>query len=529
MLVVNTNVNSLKAQRDLTRTRFNLSMAMERISSGLRINSARDDAAGIGISQRMTSQIKGLSMAMKNANDGISFVQTAEGALQEVTTILQRIQDLAIQASSGGDNPADRFSLQANMVQLNAEVARIADETEFNGLKLLSGDIINAEFQVGIRSEQTIKVSIAATDSTHLGNYSTFSDNTTGLFALGAARLGDFAGEALGNLVQDQVITIRGFSSDIEASNITVKLEETARSIAAKISATESRSGVSATAKTEMTLEEIYDEGVAGTQTISFRLYGKNAKGFDTSNAVLITANIQDGSEEGLSALVSAVNAQLSTTGVSASFVDGKIKLLEDRGENISLEGFSNANTDPLTQSTMVVTGMKGLDETTSDDDTAPVTLVEGSDQDSVTVGGIVTLSSPKPFTVTSDVDAGSSLFRVGFDGALQGAEFSALSDISLLSVKEAAGALRVTTGALDFISSLRGSLGALQNRFESTIANLGSVRENAEAARGRVEDADFAEETAKLTKSQILQEAGIAILAQANTIPQTVLALLRA
>ncbi len=521
MLVVNTNVNSLKAQRDLSRTRSNLSMAMQRISSGLRINSARDDAAGIGITQRMTSQIKGLSMAMKNANDGISFVQTAEGALQEVTTLLQRIQELAGQASSGANNPADHFALQSQMLQLNAEVTRIADETEFNGLKLLSGDIVNAEFQVGIRSEQTIKVSIAATDSTNIGNYSTFSNNTTGLSAMGAARLGDFEGEAPQNFVQDQVLTIRGFSSDIVASNITVSFEETARSIVAKINGTESRSGVSATGRTEATLEQVYDAGTAGTQTVSFRLYGKNAKaGIETNNAAFITASIEGETEEGLAPLISAINAQFSVTGITASFSEGKILLVEGRGENISIEGFSNANADPLSISEMLVTGMQG---------TAQQTLVEASATDSVTVGGIVTLNSPKPFTVTSDAVSDNSLFQIGFEGALQGAEFSRLSDISLLSVEEAAVALRVTSSALDFISSLRGSLGSLQNRFESTIANLGSVRENAEAARGRVEDADFAEETARLTKAQILQEAGIAILAQANTIPQTVLALLRA
>lgn len=526
MLVVNTNVNSLKAQRDLSRTRFSLSMAMQRISSGLRINSARDDAAGIGISQRMTSQIKGLSMAMKNANDGISFVQTAEGALQEVTSLLQRVQELAVQASSGANNPADHFSLQAQMVQLNAEITRISDETEFNGLKLLSGDISNAEFQVGIRSEQTIKVSISATDSTNLGNFSTFSNNTAGVSAMGRARVGDFQGEAPPNFVEGQVLTVRGFSSDILASNITVDSEETARSVAAKISATENRSGVSATAHTEVTLEEIYDQAVAGTQTISFRLYGMNVKGSDTSNAVFVNASIEGPKEGGLAPLVSAINAQLSKTGVSASFVDGKIKLFGARGENIIIEGFANDNADLFTQSTVLVTGMEGTEQ---------VTLTEGTETDSVTIGGIVTLNSPKSFTVTSDAEPDTSLFLNGFlDPAtglasLQGAEFSALSGISLLSAEEAADALSVATGALDFISSLRGSLGALQNRFESTIANLGSVRENAEAARGRVEDADFAEETARLTKAQILQEAGIAILAQANTIPQTVLALLRA
>jgi flagellin len=526
MLVVNTNVSSLKAQRELSHTRFNLSVAMQRISSGVKLNSSKDDPTGIGISQRMTSHIKGLSMAMQNANDGIGFLQTAEGALQEVTTLMQRMRELAVQATDGLNNSSDLRAMQNQIIEFNAEITRIAADTELNGNRLLNGDVVNAEFQVGIRFDQTIKVSIPGTAAKDMGHYST-STNSTGLSAMGAAQLGVIQGEAPENLVKGQNITIRGFSSDIEASQIAVGFEESAKTIAERISRESGLSGVSATAKTTLTLEEVYNSSGAGTQSISFRLYGANVKqGFDTKNAANILANIEANTQDGLKNLVSAVNAETTKTGITATFVEDvngpRIELVQEDGEDISIEGFSNTseNEDPLVESTMFATGFQGTER---------ITLSEGASEDSMTVGGIVTFHSYKAFTVTSDAIEGESLFKGAAEGALQGAEFSSLSNVDLFDEGGAADALNVITSALDFVSSLRGELGSLQNRFESTVANLGSVKENAEAARGRVEDADFAEETAKLTKAQILQEAGIAILAQANTIPQTVLALLRA
>ena len=528
MLVVNTNVSALKAQRELTRTRSGLSEAMERISSGVRLNSSRDDATGVGISQRMTSQINGLSRAMQNANDGIGFLQTAEGALQEVTNLMQQMREMALQAIDGANNNTDIFSLQSRVVELTAEVNRISDQTELNGKKLLNGDVVSAEFQVGIRADQKIRVSIASASSLDIGNYATTS-NSIGLNAIGAARIGEVPQEAPSNFVQGQTLTIRGFSSAATATEVIVDFEESARSIAAKINLEENRSGVSAIAKTRLTLENIFNQAAgSGEQTISFNLYGTNRKAInlEQTTAVFIEANItEEGQGVNLRKLVDAINAQAIKTGVTASEISsGKIELIQENGENISIEKFVNASgVDAATglpfEDTLTVTGLEG---------TPPVDLIEGTTEDSVTVGGIVTFNSYKAFTVTSDALLDDSLFGQGFEFFLQGAVFTSLADIDL-KAGGAAQSLQVITSGLDFISSLRGELGSLQNRFESTIANLGSVRENAEAARSRVQDADFAVETAKLTKAQILQEAGIAILAQANTIPQAVLALLRA
>jgi len=528
MLVVNTNVSALKAQRELSRTQLGRSEAMERISSGVRLNSSRDDAVGVGISQRITSQIRGLSMAMQNANDGIGFLQTAEGALQEVTNLMQRMREMAIQATNESNNSADIFGLQSHIVELNAEITRISAQTELNGQKLLNGDIVNAEFQVGIRSDQSLKVSIASSAAINIGNYSTSTDSVE-LSAIGAARLGEILDEAPANFVQPQIMTIRGFNNGATPTEVSVGFEESARSIADKVNAEQNRSGVLASAKTRLTLEGIFNHSAGDeTQTISFRLYGANIRGLDpeVTTGISITANIKRidiGSQEvDLSALVSAINDQTIKTGITATEIrsSGKIELIQENGENISIEKFENASGDTVSEDSLTVTGLQG---------TEPVTLVEGTDTNSVTVGGIVTFNSYKPFTVTSDATFDQSLLKQGFDGFLQGAAFSSLVDVDFTKEGGASLSIQVITSGLDFISSLRGELGALQNRFESTIANLGSVRENAEAARSRIQDADFAQETAKLTKAQILQEAGIAMLAQANTIPQAVLALLRA
>jgi len=532
-LVINTNLSSIKAQINLERTQSSLSTSLQRISSGLRINSPRDDAAGLAISQRLTSQIGKIGRAIKNANDGIGLVQAAEGALQEVSEGLQKIQGLATAANNGAISPTDRNLLQGDVIKAIEGINQIAEDAEFNGLKVLTGKIVNAEFQVGIRAEQAIRVSIPLTAASHIGNYFIKTDNTN-VSAIGAANLGIALGIAPTNFVQRQILTIRGFSSGQAGSQIGVEEGETAKSIAAKINAVEAQTGVTAIASSSVTLEDIYDVAASAEQKISFNLYGINAKGVDASNAVFISAKITSDKEDGLSSLVKAINDQSFQTGIKARFFSetteegevGKI-LLENGGTDISIEKFNNdpvgANNVTVDATTLTVIGFNG---------TQKVTLTEasvlGSPGDSVTVGGIVTLNSAKVFTATSDANADGSLFLAGVLGVPQTSDFSALFDANLSTVEGAKSALLVATSALDFISSLRGELGGLQNRFVSTITNLGAVQENTQTARSQILDADFAQETASLTRAQVLQQAGIAILAQANTTPQAVLALLR-
>ena len=516
-LTINTNVASIRTNRAIEATQRELSKSVERISSGIKLNSSKDDPAGLATADRMSVQIRGISMAIRNANDRISLAQTAEGALQEVTNMLQRIQELAIQASNPSNSVSTRASLQEESVQLSAEITRISIETEFNGQKLLSGDVINANFQIGLRPEQVINMSIPEMSSSNMGNFYATSDNIENA-AMGMANLGDVQGDAPSNLTQEQEITLRGFNTGITAPTIEIDLEETAKSIVRKINDVEGLTGVKASAKTALTLEGLYDGGAAGKQTISFRLYGKNAKGPDSGNAAFISAGITEVSEVGFRDLVSAINDEKNTTGVTATYLGkGKIEISNDDGANISIEGFANSAT--LGQNTALVAGSAGTRE---------VTLIEGF-EDSVTVGGVITFNSPKPFSVSSNLQSveGSLFNNIDADEP-KASQFNSLLDIDVSTIDGAAKAINVAANSLEQITGFRGNLGSIQKRFETAIATLESISENTQAARSRLMDTDFAEEVSRFTRGQILQQAGIAILAQANTAPFAVLELLR-
>ncbi len=519
-LTINTNVASIRSNRAIERTQQELSKAVQRISSGIKLNSAKDDPSGLATADRLAVQIRGISVAIRNANDGITLAQTAEGALQEVTTILQRIQELAVQGSNPSSSVSTRSSLQEEVVELNGEITRIAEETEFNGRALLSGNVVNAQFQIGTRPEQTIALSIPATTSRNIGNFFSKTDNTQPL-SIGQANLGSFLGLAPTNLTKTQELTIRGFNSGAEAPVISVVADESAGSISKKINAVEGETGVVSSAATTLTLEEFYNEGVAGSQNISFKLFGLNAKGKDPNKGALITANITGPSGAGVQPLIVAINKEASTTGVTATDLgEGKVKLSNSDGSNISIVSFaSTAIAGEGDQA--LVTGAEG---------TEPVILVEGGNQDSVTVGGIVTLNSPTPFSVSSSLTAEEgSLFSNTNVGEPQASRFSPLGEIDISTIVGSAEAIRVSANALEQVTALRGGLGAIQNRFESAISNLESIREITQGARSQIVDTDFAEEVSRFTRAQILQQAGIAILAQANAAPFAVLELLRA
>ncbi len=521
-LSINTNIASIRTNRAIEQTQRELSRSVERISSGVRINSAKDDPAGLSTSDRMSVQVRGLSMAIRNASDGISLAQTAESTLQEVTSMLQRIQELAVQASNPSASVTTRASLQSEVVQINAEITRISEEVEFNGQKLLSGNVINANFQVGPRPNQTISFSISEVSAANLGNFFSTTNNLREE-SIGGARLSVLPSDAPSNLVQEQVITLRGFNTGRVAPQVIVNQEESARSIAVKINDIEGLTGVSASARTTLTLSDLYDEGVAGTQNISFRLYGTNAKEpGSTANAAFIAASITEVSEAGFRKLVSAINAEKSTTGITAAYIDnGTIKISNSDGANISIEAFSNASeADAFTQNTALVTGAEG---------TTQVTLKEGTNEDSVTVGGLITLSSPKPFSVSSSITAlEGSLFNNATENEPQASQFNSLAQVDISTIEGAAKAIDMAANSLEQITGFRSELGAIQNRFETAISTLQSIQENTQAARSRILDTDFAEEVARLTRAQILQQAGIAILAQANNAPFAVLELLR-
>ena len=377
--IINTNISSLTAQRNLSSSQSSLATSMQRLSSGLRINSAKDDAAGLAISDRMTSQIRGMNQAVRNANDGISLAQTAEGALGEVANNLQRIRELSVQSANATNSASDRAALNAEVTQLVSEIDRVSKQSDFNGTKLLDGSFSAQLFQVGANAGQTIAINkIANTTGAALGNVK-FAAAVTG--AAPPVVAGTFSG-----------LTVNGVAID------------------------------SVTLATGVTAPEA----------------GK--------------------------AFAAAINAKMGETGVMA------------------------------------------------------------------TVGGTgaITMNSIKAGV---DLVIGGTVAPAGLTAATTLASASASSFASGLDITTAVGAqkaLEIVDAALTQVSGSRADLGAIQNRFTSVVTNLQTNSENTSASRSRIQDADFAAETANLSRAQILQQAGTAMVAQANQLPQTVLSLLK-
>lgn len=383
--IINTNIASLNAQRNLNATQRDANVALERLSSGLRINSAKDDAAGLAISERFQSQITGLNMAQRNANDGISLAQTTEGALDEITSNLQRIRELAVQSANASNSPSDRQALNAEVQQRIEEINRISGQTSFNGLKVLDGSLLTQTFQVGANTGDTISVSGFDTRGSQLG--STINE-TAGLLGLT-----DGAGD---------------------------------------------------------TLQTIFDEG--RTVDISFGITGTD--GTVTNVTVTGAGSLQD--------VLGEINAQSPVTGVNVNMdrTNGELIFSSQFGEDFQVA----INPGGTTQTVAA---------------TAALNTITANDTDISTQDG---------------------------------------ADLAMISVDY----------AISTINGIRAELGAVQNRFESTIANLSTTSENLSAANSRIRDADFAAESAELARTQVLQQAGLSVLAQANARPQQVLQLLQ-
>ena len=506
-LTINTNVASLNAQRNLGKSQNDLSRSMERLSSGLRINSAKDDAAGLAISDRMTSQIRGLNQAARNANDGISLAQTAEGAMQETTNILQRMRELAIQSANDTNSASDRASLQAEVNQLQQEMTRIAASTSFNGQNILDGTLNDAQFQVGANANETISFSIPSARSTELGNHLLTSSNATDSGIEAATTAADATTSTTnGNNVGDQTLSIFGPESKL-ASEVTVEENDSAKAIVDKINIVSADTGVTAEAMTTATISGITTAGI-----ISFDLAGTNeGAGDEIPVSALVDPN-------DLSSLATAINDQSGNTGITAKVSGDKkeITLTQASGFDIKISNFVHSDgTD------MIVEGSEA-------DTPTAITLAGAGTTNSTIVGGEISFYSNGSFNVTSDAEVvDGSIFSTGADAA-NGSELHSIDDVDISTIEGASNAIRSIDGALGQIDRIRGDLGALQNRFESTISNLENVSENLSAARSRILDADIAMETSAMTKNNILQQAGVAILSQANTTPQLALQLLQ-
>jgi len=494
--VINTNVSSLLSQNSLSKNSTALQNSMERLSTGVRINSAKDDAAGLAITTRMTSEIRGLNAAVRNANDGISVAQTAEGSLGEITNILQRLRELAVQSANSSNNSTDRSFLDTEAQQLIAETNRIGSQTNFNGIKLLNGDFSSQNFQVGAKEGEVIAFnSINDSRATALGSHSLSTAGTKMGRAL-ATSVADFSAAINAVAVADASVgfklqTAQGGTS----SNILYAVNSGADVIAAAINTAANASGVTATAKNSATLNTF-----SATGSVAFSLKG------GTGTAVAINATITTTSD--LSSLAAAINGAAGTTGITASFAtpsDKSILTLDTSdGRNISIEGFIIAGTATNTAKVNAV----DIGAAASTDST----VVTGTVDLLSSKGQITTINGPA--TVMATTSATST--------------FNSVASVSLVSQAGSSTALSVIDQALTQVNNTRSALGGLMNRFAATVSNQGTTIANLAASRSRIMDTDYAVETTNLAKAQIIQQAATAMLAQANQSSQSVLALLK-
>jgi flagellin len=503
--IINTNLNSLTAQRELGMNGSSLSTSIQRLSSGLRINSAKDDAAGLGISQRFTAQIRGLNQATRNANDGISLAQTAEGALGAAGTILQRVRELAVQSANATNSAGDRAALNAEVGQLTSELDRIAKTTQFNGLNLLDGSFGSATFQVGANANQTITATSANFSTSKYGNNRIGSAVATTAGGVGDLVVGSTAGANASFAVASLTGTIGGNSIVINgalgSATVTQTALDSAKTVAANINAKSGTTGVSATARTQI------DAGAfVANASYSLQITSDNS----TAVTISFTAGAANNAD-GLASAINAFNDKTSQTGVTAKLnaAGTGITLTNESGNNILIGNASAA------ASTMTVGTIAGI--------VGGVGAVIAANAAFVT--GAITLDSEKTFGITNTAQAAGVGY---FTNASSSSQLQAASTLDVSTVDSATRTLATVDSALAAVNGQRASYGALQSRFETTVNNLQTSSENMSAARSRILDADFAAETANLSRAQILQQAGTAMVAQANQLPQGVLALLR-
>jgi flagellin len=490
--IINTNVASLNAQRNLNTSQSALATSLQRLSSGLRINSAKDDAAGLAISERFTAQIRGLDQARRNANDGISLAQTAEGALQSAGDILQRIRELAVQSANASNSAGDRQALNAEVIQLTQELDRIASTAEFNGLKLLDGTFGSATFQVGPNANQTITATTANFRTTQYGNYrigalAATATDPEGDLVQGSTANAIASNAATASRVAGGNITINGSAG---SATITVAAGASAKTVAGQINAQTGNTNVSATAKTQFDLTAL-----TASATYSLNVTSNNTTAVTIAFTVGATVNA-----DGLSAAVNAFNDVSSKTGVTAKVNSAGtgITLVNGSGENITIVNNAASTAAVTVGGTATAAGATAVGT------------------------GQLTVDSDKTFNVAA---ANTTDF---FTATSAAGQLQAVSQLDVASVAASNRTLQIVDSALAAINGQRAKFGALQARFENTIVNLQTTSENLSASRSRIRDADFAAETANLTRAQILQQAGTAVLAQANAVPNNVLTLLR-
>jgi len=577
-LIINTNVASLNSQRQLLNSGNALDKATERLSSGQRINSAKDDAAGLAISNRMTSQIRGLDQAIRNANDGVSLVQTAEGALQEVTNMLQRIRELSIQSANGIYNDADRKTLDAEVQQLKKEMDRISETTSFNGQKLLDGTMKGTFLQVGSQAHETMDVSIGSFSTTSMGGSSgdivgeATTNGITDITALAAGDLivngvalslvpaapvptlndalkiwnGDLEGKgaSVTSLVQytlpgagsgvlrapSETLTIAYTDGDGLSQTYTLTGTNDMKDLVAKINA---ETAVEATLTDSGKLVLTAPGGTSLSVTDTSTAGGASGQGAAGPIATNFSLVFNDESQEERGVLIqaagAAVPAELQALGIDVQDADGNLLGATVAGAAAVLqEGDLIINGVEIGKITGINTAATDLAEAVrvinlSSNDTGVVAFASG---------GQIALRSANGEEISikygDTANATNILAITGFQERNATEGVGSVASIRIDTYEGAQRAITIVDKALEQVNATRADLGAVNNRLDFTMSNLANVSEKTSASRARIVDADFAAETAALSRAQVLQQAAQAMLAQSNARPEQVLQLLR-
>ena len=567
-LVINTNVSSLTAQRALAESSAELETAMERLSTGSKINSAADDAAGLAMTQRMTAQVRGLAMAVKNANDGQALTQSIEGALGEVSDMLQRMRELALQAANGTNSSADRTFLQSEVNLLIQEITRVSGSTRYNGELILDGTFLNKALQVGIEEGENIIFSVDSVAAENVGAHTLVGEGV-GARAAQADPLANPTTEA-------DDIEIFGY---LGTKSTAASPGDSAKQTAVKVNNLTGETGVKAYAKTYASIE---------STSAAQKTYSVKINGFTTGNFVISSGDVESA--------VDAINQVSGSTGVTASSSNNKIVLFDSDGDDITVEnlqtlsGFSDLRVSKLgedglvsnvvgsaidlgvsggSDSTRVTGTLKLVSANPFSLDQKAATRASGIEiNDQAIANGDTTLTFDAghglavgaSFTIAGETD-GPTHYVTGVSGnditfipALvdghgvetndaitigtetpgyyaDGSSTATLKDLTQIRVNTAVTAgdsISIIDAALDKVAQMRSDLGAIENRLSYTVSNLMNIAEKTADARSRLDDADFALESARLAKAQVVQQAGTQMLAQANQMTQLVLDLLR-
>lgn len=479
-LTINTNVMSLNAQRNLSTSQTKLASAIERLSSGNRINSAKDDAAGLAISTRFTTQINGLNQAVRNANDGISLSQTTESALDEVTNNLQRIRELAVQSTNASNSSTDRQALDAEVQQRLSEVTRIATQTNFNGMKVLDGSANQLSFQVGANVGEVITVGLdKGMKANQVGQLATGSASLafTATTATGASSTGGTAPTSFDFSTTGKSFTVNGTAISLTAD------DTNAAGLVSDINTKLTAANVAVTASADSTGKIVFTSNTTGSASTAPVIAGTDAASLFGTQTTKAGVSVGDATPVTL-----AAGAATLQVGSNASFdLAGTYNSAQDLADTINAKSGEGIN---------AYVGSDGS--------------VKFASAQAITVGG------------TSPTSAGLTAGKIAVSTA------TTLADSSVATVDGANATINRIDAALQSVSSLRSDLGAVQNRFESTISNLQNISQNLTSSKSAITDADFAQETANMSSAQILQQAGVSVLAQANQSQQIVQKLLQ-